>query len=209
MSNNLLRIGITGGIGSGKSTVANIFSLLGVPVYNADNRAKWLMVNDEELVKNITDYFGPDSYIDGKLNNHHLAEKVFKDGDLVTKLNSLVHPAVAKDFADWSNKYTSGYVLKEAALLFETGSYKELNATILTTSPRDLRIERITERDSQRSLEQIENIISRQMTVQEAKVKADFVIANNDTSLLILQVLELHSILQKKADPEFSGPANC
>lgn len=195
MSNNLLRIGITGGIGSGKSTVANVFSLLGVPIYNADNRAKWLMANDQELVKNIADQFGSNSYIDGRLNRGYLAEKVFKDENLIKKLNSFVHPAVAKDFADWSSKYTTGYVLKEAALLFETGSYKELDATILITSPRELRIKRIIDRDPQRSLEQIENIITRQMVVEEAKAKADYVVINDDSTLLIPQVLELHSVL--------------
>ena len=199
MSNNLLRIGITGGIGSGKSTIANIFSLLGVPLYNADNRAKWLMANDRELIKSIVDQFGSDSYIDGQLNKQYLAEKVFKDENLVNKLNSFVHPAVARDFADWSYKYVTGYVLKEAALLFETGSYKELDATILIISPRELRIKRIIHRDSQRSLEQIENIISRQMAVEEAKAKADYVIINDDSTLLIPQVLQLHSLLQKRS----------
>ena len=199
MSNNLLRIGITGGIGSGKSTVANIFSLLGVPLYNADNRAKWLMENDDELVNNISNHFGMESYQDGQLNRQYLAEKVFKDENLVNKLNSFVHPAVARDFADWSSKYVTGYVLKEAALLFETGSYKELDATILITSPRELRIKRIIDRDSQRSLEQIENIISMQMAVEDAKVKADYVIINDDSTLLIPQVLQLHSLLQKRS----------
>lgn len=199
MSNNLLSIGITGGIGSGKSTVANIFSLLGVPLYNADNRAKWLMKNDNELINNISNYFGPDSYKDDQLNRQYLAEKVFKDENLVKKLNSFVHPAVAKDFAEWSSRYTTGYVLKEAALLFETGSYKELDSTILITSPRELKIKRIIDRDPQRSLEQIENIISRQMVVEEAKAKADYVIINDDSALLIPQVLELHSVLQKRS----------
>ena len=140
-----------------------------------------------------------DSYKDDQLNRQYLAEKVFKDENLVKKLNSFVHPAVAKDFAEWSSRYTTGYVLKEAALLFETGSYKELDSTILITSPRELKIKRIIDRDPQRSLEQIENIISRQMVVEEAKAKADYVIINDDSALLIPQVLELHSVLQKRS----------
>jgi len=195
MSNNLLlRIGITGGIGSGKSTVARIFSLLGVPVYNADERAKWLMVHDENLISNIITQFGQDSYIDGQLNRQYLAEKVFKDELLVEKLNTLVHPAVASDFADWSSNYSSGYVLKEAALLFETGSYNELDATILVASPIELRIKRIEKRDPQRSREQIENIISRQIAIDEALSLADYVIDNDDSKLLIPQVLGLHRL---------------
>ncbi len=209
MSNNLLlRIGITGGIGSGKSTVARIFSLLGVPVYNADERAKWLMVHDENLISNIITQFGQDSYIDGQLNRQYLAEKVFKDELLVEKLNTLVHPAVASDFADWSSNYSSGYVLKEAALLFETGSYNELDATILVVSPLEIRVKRIEERDPQRSREQIENIISRQIAIDEALSLADYVIDNDDSKLLIPQVLGLHRILQKKADPDYSGSAD-
>ena len=195
MSNNLLRIGITGGIGSGKSTVARIFSLLGVAVYNADERAKWLMAHDKKLISNIITQFGQDSYIDGELNKQYLADKVFKDELLVKKLNAQVHPAVASDFADWSSNYNSGYVLKEAALLFETKSYRELDATILVVSPIELRIKRIKKRDPQRSTEQIENIIARQMATAEALDLADYVIDNDDSKLLIPQVLELHSIL--------------
>ena len=198
MSNNLLRIGITGGIGSGKSTVAHIFSLLGVPVYNADDRAKWLMVNDDSLVSSIITEFGSDSYIDGQLNRQYLAEKVFKDEDLVKKLNALVHPAVASDFAGWSSEYNSGYVLKEAALLFETGSYLELDATILITAPFELRIKRIQNRDPQRSIEQIENIIARQIDVAKAKTLASYAIDNNESKLIIPQVLRVHNTIQKK-----------
>ena len=195
MSNNLLRIGITGGIGSGKSTVARIFSLLGVAVYNADERAKWLMAHDKKLISNIITQFGQDSYIDGELNKQYLADKVFKDELLVKKLNAQVHPAVARDFANWSSHYNSGYVLKEAALLFETKSYRELDATILVVSPIELRIKRIKKRDPQRSTEQIENIIARQMATAEALDLADYVIDNDNSKLLIPQVLELHSIL--------------
>jgi dephospho-CoA kinase len=198
MSNKLLRIGITGGIGSGKSTVARIFSLLGIPVYNADVRAKWLMVNDTNLMDIIATKFGRDSYVDGQLNRQYLAEKVFKDELLVSKLNSLVHPAVAKDFTNWSSNYNSGYVIKEAALLFETGSYKKLDYTILVTSPIKLRIKRIKKRDAQRSSEQIENIISKQIETIEAIGLADYVINNDNSKLLIPQVLNLHSIIQEK-----------
>ncbi len=186
-------IGITGGIGSGKSTVAKIFNILGIPVYSADDRAKWLMANDSDLKGQIISNFGEESYFeDGSLNRNYLASQVFNDEEKVSIINSLVHPAVKKDFEKWASKQNSPYVLKEAALLFETGSYKDLDKVINVSAPLKIRINRILLRDPQRSENQINDIINKQLPDEEKNLKADFVIKNSDNRLLIPQVMEIH-----------------
>jgi len=206
MKNSPLRVGLTGGIGTGKSTVALIFKLLGVPVYDADSIAKKLMEEDEDLISTIKAEFGNETYVDGKLNRQFIAERVFNNEPLLAKLNAMVHPAVAEHFTNWTTQYRSGYILKEAALLFETGSYNELDYVILIQSPIDIRIDRIKKRDPQRSSEQILSIIERQMPVAEAVELADFVINNDEDHMLIPQVLQLQNKLIKKVGPNVSGP---
>lgn len=198
MKNSPLRVGLTGGIGTGKSTVALIFELLAVPVYDADAMAKKLMEEDEDLISAIKEEFGNETYMGGKLNRQLLAERVFNNEPLLAKLNAIVHPAVAEHFTNWTTEYSSGYILKEAALLFETGSYHDLDYVILVQSPLDLRIKRIKNRDPQRSAEQILSIIERQMPFAEALGLADFVINNDEAHLLIPQVLQLQNKLIKK-----------
>lgn len=198
MKSSLLRVGITGGIGTGKSTVTKIFKLLGVPVYDADTMAKRLMEEDDNLIAAIKEEFGSNSYSGGKLARQYLAKTVFGNELLLDKLNALVHPVVAKHFTNWTTQYSSGYILKEAALLFETASYLELNSVILVQSPLETRIERIKNRDPQRSSAQILSIIERQMPVEEAIGLADFIIKNDESQLLIPQVLHLHKKLIKK-----------
>ncbi len=188
--NKPIIVGITGGIGSGKTLVSNLFRLLGVPIYNADIRAKALM--NSILVGVITNEFGLDSYKDGVLNRAHIAKAVFGNSAKLEKLNSLVHPAVAADFKLWvSQQYTAVYVLKEAALLVENNSYKLLDKLIVVTSPLKLRVSRITKRDSFRSEEEIKKIIASQ-TSDKAKVAlADFIIRNDESNMLIPQVMKL------------------
>ncbi len=198
MKNSPLRVGLTGGIGTGKSTVALIFELLGIPVYDADSMAKKLMQDDDDLIATIKEEFGNETYVGGKLNRQFLAEMVFKSEPLLAKLNAIVHPAVAKDFTNWTTQYSSGFILKEAALLFETGSYKELDYVILVQSPLETRVERIKNRDPQRSSEQILSIMERQMPVAEALELADFVINNDEAHMLIPQVLQLQTKLITK-----------
>ena len=189
-------IGITGGIGSGKSTVAKIFNILGIPVYSADDRAKWLMANDPDLKDQIISNFGEESYFeDGSLNRSYLASRVFNDEEKVSMINSLVHPAVKKDFEKWVLKQNSPYVLKEAALLFESGSYQDLDKIINVSAPLKIRINRIMLRDPQRSENQINDIINKQLTDEEKNLKADFVIKNSDNRLLIPQVMQIHQLL--------------
>lgn len=190
------RVGITGGIGSGKSTVAKIFSILGIPIYYADDRAKWLMSHDSELKKAIIEKFGEESYSEsGELNRSYLASHVFADENKVKTINSLVHPVVKKDFEAWAAAQNSPYVLKEAALLFETGSYQELEKVINVSSPLKIRVNRILMRDTHRDENQINDIINKQLPDEEKNSKADFIIKNAHNKLLIPQVLAIHQEL--------------
>lgn len=191
-----LLVGITGGIGSGKSTVAKIFAILGIPIYSADDRAKWLMENDERLKIQIKDAFGDKSYLsDGSLDRNFLAKTVFSDPEKVKTINALVHPAVGQDFSDWASIKASPYVLKEAALIFETGSNLSLDYVINVSSPLKVRIARTLMRDPFRSEEQVNQIINQQLPDERKNELADFVIKNSDNKLLIPQVLKIHQHL--------------
>jgi len=192
-SSTSLLIGVTGGIGSGKSVVCEIFRILGAPVYDADSRAKFLQNNDPQLSREIIGLLGKEAYVDNKLNNKWIASSVFKDPDLLKNLNKLVHPRVAQDFADWRNKNkNSPYLVKEAALLFEAGSYKQLDKLVVVTAPEELRIKRVLSRDSHRTEEQVKNIIKMQWPEDRKTALADFVINNDERELVLPQVLDLH-----------------
>ncbi len=196
-----LLVGITGGIGSGKSTVCQLFSLLGVPIYTADERAKWLMSHDPQLKEKILSTFGPSAYqSNGELNRGYLAETVFSNPEKVSSLNALVHPAVAKDFTQWVSQQTAPYLLKEAALLFETGAAKELDYVINVSSPLRVRMARVLLRDPQRTEEQVNQIINQQLPDEEKNERADFTIKNTDNKLLLPQVISLHEQLLAKAE---------
>ncbi len=187
---NTLQVGITGGIGAGKSIVSKVFSLLEIPVYDADTHAKWLMVNDRNLVEEIIDQFGPESYHpDGALNREYLAKVAFSSEENTKKLNGIVHPAVGDHYKNWvlSQKKVP-YVLKEAALLFESQSYKQLDKIITVFVPEAIRIKRVRNRDAHRSSEQIAKIIKSQMSDAQKIELADFIIYNDDLQLVIPQV---------------------
>jgi dephospho-CoA kinase len=191
----MLKIGITGGIGSGKTTVSKIFEILEIPVFYADEVAKSLMESDELLVKNIRESFGNDAYrADKSLNRKYLADIVFKDQVQLTKLNKLVHPAVFRAFDVWVNSKKAPYVLKEAAILFESGSYKLCDKNILVTAPEELKLKRVMRRDN-RSRDEIRSRMGKQLTDSEAIKLADFVIVNDEEQLLIPQVLAIHEQL--------------
>jgi dephospho-CoA kinase len=195
-----LQIGITGGIGSGKSLVSRIFNLLGVPVYDADSRAKSIMTTDGILVSQIKKEFGVLSYSeDGSLNREYLAEHVFNDSEKLKRLNSLVHPRVGEDFNRWVKDQKSAYVLKEAALLFEAGSNTALNKIIVVSAPEELRINRVLQRDKHRTTEQIKDIIRNQLKEEEKLKLADYIIVNDETRPLIPQVLDLHKQFRSMA----------
>lgn len=186
-----LKIGITGGIGSGKTLVSGIFEKLGAPTYNADDRAKWLMNNNPQIIKKVIDLFGPKAYINKELNRTLIAGQVFKDKSLLAQLNAIVHPIVFNDFDKWYDAQTFQYVLKEAALLFESESYKDLDAIITIDAPLDIRLKRASIRD-QKSEAEIKGRIKNQYP-NEIKVKAaDFVINNDGITPILPQVLQLH-----------------
>ena len=197
-----MQVGVTGGIGSGKSLVCKIFTTLGIPVYNADDRAKELMVEDPGLRKAIIQIFGSNSYSEkGELNRKYLANLVFRDQGNLNKINNLVHPIVADDYNDWAsmNEEAHPYIIKEAALLFESGSYRELNAVTVVTAPEELRIKRVLSRDPHRDRNQVVSIISKQLPEEELVKKSDHVIINDESQPLIQQVLDLHHKLIEKS----------
>lgn len=194
----MIKVGITGNIGSGKSTIAKLFALLGIPVYDADSRAKAIMVEDVVLKNELLKVFGQDTYFaDATLNRVHLSQQVFNNPDKLKTLNALVHPAVFRDFISWLNQYKTTqtpYILKEAALLVESGSYKDLDYLILVQADEKIRLQRSMARDAA-SAEAILARMKSQMP-QENKVPfAQFLIQNNKNDLLIPQVLEIHKAL--------------
>jgi len=190
----MLKIGITGGIGSGKTTVCKVFETLGIPVFYADTVAKQIMTTDAILISGVKDTFGLESYFDdGKLNNKHIANIVFNNEVELAKLNALVHPAVFRAFDEWDAKLPKHlpYSLKEAALLFESGSYKMCDKNILVTAPHALKIARVTQRDKVNE-EQVLSRMDKQFTDEQKIKMADYFIENNESKSIILQVLDLH-----------------
>lgn len=191
----MLRIGITGGIGSGKSTVARLFSALGVPVYDSDSRAKWIMANDLVLREQLLVTFGSETYTaTGQLNRAHLAQRVFQDAARVAVLNSLVHPRVGIDFETWAAVQAAvgqSYLLKEAALLYESGAYQQLDRIITVYAPPAVRHARVLRRDAHRSAADVQAIMSQQSSDEEKLQRADYVVYNDDSQLVLPQVLAL------------------
>ena len=188
----MLKIGLTGGIGSGKSTVAKIFETLGVPVYNADEEAKKMMKSDEELKASLINNFGAETYKDGLLDRKYLAAIVFNDDHKLELLNSLIHPATIRDASEWIKKQKSPYVIKEAALIFEAGAADMLDMIIGVSAPHELRIKRVMNRDGV-SREEVLKRMSSQLDDEVKMKRCDFVITNDEKSLIIPQVLSLHS----------------
>jgi len=188
-----LKIGITGGIGSGKSIICQVFHELGVPVYNADEEAKKLVREHPEIKAEIIKTFGADIYsLTGELQRARLSELVFKKPELLKKLNSIVHPKVGQHFLDWAGKFENiPYVIKEAAIIFESGSYRHLDKVIMVSAPESLRIKRVLEREFI-SEEAIRARIKNQLSEEEKIKKSDFIIYNDETRLVIPQILDLH-----------------
>jgi dephospho-CoA kinase len=189
-------VGLTGGIGSGKSTVADFFSLLQIPVYKADNAAKTLMDSDLELVMAIQKLLGPESYANGQLNRPFIASKIFSNPDLLTQMNALVHPAVKNDFMAWVNAQKSPYVIREAAILFESGSYHDCDFIITVFAPENIRLSRVVKRDKT-ELEEVRKRMANQWPDEKKMERSQAVIYNDDHRLLIPQILELDAQLRK------------
>jgi len=192
-----LKIGVTGGIGSGKTVICQIFQSFGIPVYNADHRAKQVMRNNEKVRSAISKIFGREAYhANGELNSNFLSEQVFDNETRLAQLNGIVHPAVAEDFADWVDGHLDKpYIIKEAALLVESGSYKSLDLLINVRAPVDLRISRVLSRDPHRSRQEVLNIMSNQLNEKYVTEKSSFVIDNDGRTLVIPEVLRIHQHL--------------
>ena len=194
----MIKIGITGGIGSGKTIVTQIFNILGVPIYNSDLEARKLMMEDVALKADIKHHFGEDAYLEtGNLNRKYLSDLVFNNTEKLQLLNSVVHPAVFKHFQNWCSLQKAPYLLKEAALLFETDFYKQNDFNILVSSPLEMRIKNVMARD-QCSREKVLTIINKQMPENDKEELADFIIHNNEKNFLIDQVLALHDCFLSK-----------
>lgn len=185
----MIIIGLTGGIGSGKSTVARLFSEKGIPVYNSDNWAKWLINNQPTLKNELVQLFGEDTYLNGVYNSAFVSSKVFNNPDLLKQLNSIVHPAVFKHFKNWLETQDSIFVVKEAAILFESGSWKNCDIIISVISEVEIRIGRVIKRDNL-NRDQILSRMNHQWSDKDRIEKSDFVIENNSDLLCLKNEFE-------------------
>ena len=192
----MIKIGITGGIGSGKSTVCRVFSLLGIAVYDSDSRARRLMQTDPDVVRRIEALFGDGIYRGGTLDRKEAAARIFGDDSLRTALNAIVHPAVEADFLRWAERQTGHYVIQEAAVLFESGIWKHMDAIVAVTAPEAVRIRRVRRRDRCD-----ENAVRARMTAQigeeERIARSDYTIRNDGCEPIIPQIMKLHEIFDR------------
>jgi dephospho-CoA kinase len=192
-------IGITGGIGSGKSIVCKLFSCLGISIYDADTRAKWLTNHDTTIRNKVIDLLGPEAYnSDGEYNRPYVASVVFHNESLLKELNAIIHPVVLRDTDAWmAARINDAYVIKEAAIMNAAGDKNNLDCVVVVQAPVELRIKRILERD-QRSESEIRAIIERQVSDEKREAIADFIILNDENSALIPQVLSLHKAFLRR-----------
>ncbi len=189
----MLKIGLTGGIGSGKTLVSSVFKEFNISVYNADTEAKRLMETDPDIIRLIKSLLGPKSYQRGKLNRKYVSEVVFTDKDKLESLNSIVHPAVRREFEKWAlGKVSEPYVIEEAAILFESGGAETMDYTIFVKAGINTRINRVVERDHV-SPEQVRRRIKHQMDEREKEKLADFIINNEIGSMILPQIVDLHN----------------
>lgn len=190
----ILKVGITGGIGSGKSTVAKVFEVLGIPVYYADDAAKRLMNEDKNLKAQLLKEFGIETYIDGTLNRKYLSSLVFNDEEKLAVLNSIVHPATIRDAERWMLQQTTPYAIKEAALIFESGAQQQLDYVIGVFAPSTVRIQRVMKRDGI-SREEVKARMEKQIDESIKMQLCDYVITNDEQELVIPQVIKIHEAL--------------
>lgn len=190
------KVGLTGGIGSGKTTVARVFQSLGVPVFNADTVAREIVSKDPLTKQKIIDLLGEEAFINGEYNRPFVASRVFKEKHLLEKLNAIIHPATIKAFEDWFRLQNAAYVIKEAAILFESGSHKGVDVTITVNAPEQIRLERVLNRDNTTEA-QVRSRMMSQFTDEQRAGIADHVIVNDDVTPVLPQVLKLHEMLRK------------
>ncbi len=192
-------VGLTGGMGSGKTTVANFFKDLGIPVFIADDEAKILMNNSDEVREQIIALFGEKAYVENELDRKYIASIVFNAPEKLQNLNNIIHPAVANYFKQWVLKQNTPYVIYETAILFETGGYKNCDKVILVTAPKDERIKRLQIRDNS-SLEEIESRLHHQWSDSDKRKLTNYEIINKELSTTKDQVRNLHEILLKPTE---------
>ncbi|HMC01257.1 MAG TPA: dephospho-CoA kinase [Flavobacteriaceae bacterium] len=192
----MIVVGLTGGIGSGKTTVAEKFEALGIPIYIADDEAKKLMNSSKIIKRKLCSLFGDEAYLKNELNRPFIAKKIFDNKDLLYKMNAIVHPKVGKHFERWLNKQESPYVIKETAILFENNLQEQCDFIILVTAPKSLRISRLLERDDT-TKEKIEAIMNNQLSDEEKGKLSDFVITNTTLESTYNQVETIHEKLLK------------
>ncbi len=192
-----IRVGITGGIGSGKSVVGRVLQILGFPVYYSDYEAKQLMTEHKKLRQELISLFGEEAYRGSELNRSFLADQIFNHPELKEKMNALIHPKVRERFFEWVTEQNTPIVFNEAAILFETGSYKQFDYTVLVTAKKEIRLQRVKNRDGL-TLEQVEARMKHQWSDEKKIPLADFVINNNPEDSLFLQLVELLSTIVKR-----------
>lgn len=192
-------VGLTGGIGSGKTTIAKRFKELGIPVYIADTEAKALMNRSKVIKRKLTELFGKSAYENGKLNRTYLASKIFNDKALLAKMNAIVHPKVATHFKRWLKKQDAPYIIKEVAIIFENNLESQYHYIITVVADEALRIERVIKRDDA-TKQKVEAIIKNQLSDEEKIKKSDFVIVNHDLETAKKQALEIHHKILQKLD---------
>lgn len=189
-------VGLTGGIGSGKTTVAKMFEEFGVPVYIADVEAKLLMNRSKIIKRKLKQLLGHEAYVDEKLNRPYIASKIFNDKELLQKINAIVHPKVASHFKRWIKKQSAPYIIKEVAILFENGSYKDCDYTITVTASKEEKIERVIKRDNS-SKEKVIAIMNNQWSDVQRIELSDFVIKNQNLNKTKALVAEVHERILK------------
>lgn len=193
-------VGLTGGIGSGKSTVAGIFRHLGIAVFEADQEAKALLDRDKTLRDGLFQLLGPEVFgREGRVDRSFMARRIFSDSGLLEKVNALIHPAVGRAFGDWYARQNSPYVLREAAILYESGSYRDCAVVIVVSAPENLRLERVMKRSGETG-EQVRERMKSQWPQEEKDRRADYIIRNDGSQMIIPQVLKVHESLIRRAN---------
>ncbi|MCH8554603.1 MAG: dephospho-CoA kinase [Schleiferiaceae bacterium] len=191
----IVHIGLTGGIGSGKTTIGKVFQKLGIPLYVSDIRSKLLLHEDRGIQEQLNALVKEDVFPNGELNRKRFGEILFADEGLKKEVEAIIHPAVARDFADWAARQTAPYVLKEAAILFETGSYLSLDATILVTAPKTVRMGRVLARDSHLTRETLQARMQQQWTDEQKRQLANYWIINDGATFLLPQIIQCHEAI--------------
>lgn len=195
----MMKIGLTGGMGSGKSTAAKIFEALSIPVFYADDESKKILETNAKVKAKLSNRFGDALFVDDQLDRAFLAAQIFNDKEALVFVNSVMHPAVAERFLVWSAEQNAPYCLKEAAILFETGSYKELDKTILVVADKEVRVSRVMKRNSW-SRHEVLARMENQWEDSQKEPLADFVIYNSEKEMLTPQILKIHENLNRSAN---------